>query len=118
MKEQRIKEDLFRMEKIKFKLIKGYVDDEQLWKLQKCLVCESVSFCDTKIPVERMERIGLREITVRRIQERHFFVKVPNEELMDILKQNDWSYLKEFFVSIEPWSENEVLKERVVWIEI
>lgn len=38
--------------------------------------------------------------------------------MMEILKQNDWAYLKEFFLSIEPWSEKKVTTERVDWIEI
>lgn len=31
--EQRIKKDMFRLEKIEETVIKGHVDDEQLWKL-------------------------------------------------------------------------------------
>ncbi|KAK5838818.1 hypothetical protein PVK06_007557 [Gossypium arboreum] len=32
---------------------------------------------------------------------------------MDALKQNDWGYLKECFISIEPWSEKRFVSERV-----
>ncbi|KAB2092159.1 hypothetical protein ES319_A02G009900v1 [Gossypium barbadense] len=30
----------------------------------------------------------------------------------------EWSYLKEFFINIEPWSERLVFSERITWIEV
>ncbi|KAH1040329.1 hypothetical protein J1N35_042072 [Gossypium stocksii] len=36
------------------KLIKGHVDDEQLWELQKCLVGETTTFCEMKSLTERI----------------------------------------------------------------
>ncbi|KAG8495881.1 hypothetical protein CXB51_007510 [Gossypium anomalum] len=45
---------------------------------------------------------------------------LPNrsKELMEILKQNDWAYMKEFFINIEPWSMKNIVSERVAWIDI
>lgn len=37
---------------------------------------------------------------------------------MEVLKQNDWVYLKECFITIEPWSEKIFVMERVMWIEV
>lgn len=37
---------------------------------------------------------------------------------MGLLKQTDWSYLNEFFVKIESWSEKLRLTERVAWIGV
>lgn len=85
------------MEKVEEIVVKGYVDDEQLCKFQKCLVCESTSICDSKRINERIAKMGLGEITVKRIQGRYFLIEVFDEELMDLLKQTKWSYLKEFF---------------------
>lgn len=45
-------------------------------------------------------------------------MEVPDEELTDLLKQTKWSYLSDFFVKIEPWSEKVRLMERVAWIEV
>ncbi|KAB2083826.1 hypothetical protein ES319_A05G294400v1 [Gossypium barbadense] len=33
-------------------------------------------------------------------------------------KQIEWSYLKDFFIKIEPWSEKLKINERVAWIEV
>ncbi|PPR86359.1 hypothetical protein GOBAR_AA34326 [Gossypium barbadense] len=62
--------------------------------------------------------MGLGDICVKRIQGNYFLIEILDEELFDILKQRDWSYLKELFISIEPWSEKTVFSEKVTWIEI
>ncbi|KAH1082650.1 hypothetical protein J1N35_022411 [Gossypium stocksii] len=49
---------------------------------------------------------------------RHFLVEIPDEELIEMLRQTEWSYLKEFFVKVEPWSEKLKIEERVSWIEV
>ncbi|KAH1055054.1 hypothetical protein J1N35_033119 [Gossypium stocksii] len=85
------------------RIIQGHVEDELLWNLQKCLVCESISVCDSKSLNDRLAKIGLEEIIVRRIQGRHFLVEIPDEELMEMLRQTEWSYLKDFFIKVEPW---------------
>ncbi|MBA0870965.1 hypothetical protein Goshw_019470 [Gossypium schwendimanii] len=43
---------------------------------------------------------------------------VVDEELFGIVKQNDWGYLREFFVSIKPWLEFTMVEERVAWIDV
>ncbi|PPS15473.1 hypothetical protein GOBAR_AA05112 [Gossypium barbadense] len=63
-------------------------------------------------------KIGLGEIIVRRIQGRHFLVEISDEELIELLRQTEWSYLKDFFIKIEPWLEKLKIKERVSWIEV
>ncbi|MBA0841008.1 hypothetical protein Goarm_003536, partial [Gossypium armourianum] len=35
-----------------------------------------------------------------------------DEELFEVLKQNDWVYLREFFIKIELWSETTMVEER------
>ncbi|MBA0843292.1 hypothetical protein Goarm_000494 [Gossypium armourianum] len=99
-------------------IVQGHVEEELLWNLQKCLVCASNSVCDSKSLNDRIANFGLGEIIVRRIQGRHFLVEIPDEELMDLLRQTEWSYLKDFFIKIEPWSEKLKIKERVTWIEV
>ncbi|TYH06052.1 hypothetical protein ES288_A08G127300v1, partial [Gossypium darwinii] len=47
-----------------------------------------------------------------------FLVEIPDEELMDLLRQTEWSYLKDFFIKIEPWSEKLMINERVTWIQV
>ncbi|KAH1114712.1 hypothetical protein J1N35_008090 [Gossypium stocksii] len=100
------------------KVVQGHIEEEHLWKLQKCLIGEVASFCETRIIEDRVARMGLGEISVKRIQGNFFLIEIPDEVLFDILKQRDWSYLKEFFISIIPWSKKFVYPERVTWIEI
>ncbi|PPR92572.1 hypothetical protein GOBAR_AA28098 [Gossypium barbadense] len=47
--------------------------------------------------------MGLGEICVKRIQRNYFLIELSDKEILDILEQREWSYLKEFFVNIEPW---------------
>lgn len=98
--------------------MKGFVNEEQLWRFQKCLVCEIATMSDARGINDRLAKFGLGEITTRRLQGRYFLVKIPDEELMDLLKQTNWSYLCEIFVKVDPWSEKLVLSERVSWIEV
>ncbi|PPD67330.1 hypothetical protein GOBAR_DD35792 [Gossypium barbadense] len=99
-------------------VVQGHVEDEQLWKLQKCLVGEVASFCELKSLVDKVARIGLGEIGVKRIQGNYFLIEIQDKELFEILKQREWSYWKEFFIKIKPWSERLVFSERVPWIEV
>ncbi|KAH1057721.1 hypothetical protein J1N35_035786 [Gossypium stocksii] len=100
------------------KVVQGHVEDEQLWKLQKCLVGEVASFCELKSLADRVPGMGLGDIRVKRIQGNHFLIEIPDDELFEILKQREWSYLKEFFIHIAPWSEKLVFTERVPRIEL
>ncbi|TYH95086.1 hypothetical protein ES332_A12G083300v1 [Gossypium tomentosum] len=107
--------------------VKGFVDEEcpnsgyykeQLWKLQRCLVGKVVTVCDLRSLAERLAKFGFGELIVKRIQGRFFLIEVPDEEYMEVLKQNDWAYLKECFITIEPWSDKRFVTEMVTWIEV
>ncbi|KAG8491579.1 hypothetical protein CXB51_014853 [Gossypium anomalum] len=99
-------------------VVQGHVEDELLWKYQKCLVGEVASFYELKSLADRITRMGLGDICVKRIQGNFFLIEIQDEELLEILKQREWSYLKEFFINIEPWSERLVFSERITWIEV
>lgn len=98
--------------------MKVHVKNEQLWKLQKYLVGKVVTFCETRSLTDRMERMELGEIRVKRIRGNHFFIKIPDDNLVETLKQKEWVYLKKFFISREPWFEMSVLLKKVSWIKI
>ncbi|KAG8479497.1 hypothetical protein CXB51_029285 [Gossypium anomalum] len=116
--ERSIEDESSARESNKIKVVQGHVEDELLWKLQKCLVGEVASFCETKSLAERIARMGLGKICVKRIRGNYFLIEILDEELLNILKQREWSYLKEFFIHIKLWSENMVFSERVTWTEI
>ncbi|KAA3482948.1 delta-cadinene synthase isozyme XC1 [Gossypium australe] len=44
--------------------------------------------------------------------------KCLDEELMYLLRQTKWSYLKDVFIKIEPWLKKLKINERVTWIEV
>ncbi|KAK5772249.1 hypothetical protein PVK06_048529 [Gossypium arboreum] len=100
------------------KVVVGHVENEQLWKLQRCLIGETTSFCNSYCLSERIAYMGLGELKVKRIQGRYFLIEVPDEELLEMLRQREWAYLKEFFINVEPWSEKFKVLERATWIEI
>ncbi|KAH1091798.1 hypothetical protein J1N35_019055 [Gossypium stocksii] len=52
------------------------------------------------------------------IQGRHFLVEIPDKELLEMLRKTEWSYLKDIFVKIEPWTEKLTIEERVSWIKV
>ncbi|KAK5786821.1 hypothetical protein PVK06_041467 [Gossypium arboreum] len=106
-----VENDNVRIEK-HFIAVQGHVEEEQLWKLQRCLVGETATCCDIKNLQERIVKAGLGEIRIRRIQGRFFLVDIPDDKLFGILKQNDWGYLREFFVLIEPSLEVTMVEER------
>ncbi|KAK5786932.1 hypothetical protein PVK06_041582 [Gossypium arboreum] len=110
--------DVSEKNRFQTRVVKGFVEEELLWKLQRCLVGESASICDSKNMAERLTKFGLREILVKRIQGRFFLIEVPDEEFMEVLKQNNWGYLKECFLLIEPWSEKSYVSNRVSWVEV
>ncbi|TYH93990.1 hypothetical protein ES332_A12G011100v1 [Gossypium tomentosum] len=97
---------------------RSFVEEELLWKLQSCVVGESATVCYLRSMADRLARFGLGEISVKRIQGRFFLLEVPDEEYMEVLKQNGWAYLKDYFITIEPWSEKRYVSERVTWIEV
>lgn len=67
-------------------VVHGYVEEEQLWKLQICVVGVTTTCCDIKDVQERIVRGGLGEIIIRRIQGRFFLIEISDEELVGILK--------------------------------
>ncbi|XP_017604350.1 uncharacterized protein LOC108451131 [Gossypium arboreum] len=82
------------------------------------LLGETQTLCNLNSLTERITNIGLGELIIKKIQGRYFLIEVPDEELMDILKQREWAYLKEFFIKVEPRTEKFQVSERAVWIEI
>ncbi|PPD71569.1 hypothetical protein GOBAR_DD31541 [Gossypium barbadense] len=61
--------------------VQGYVEDEQLWKLQRSMVGVTASCSDVKAIQEQLTKAGLGEIKIRKIQGRVFLIDIPDEEL-------------------------------------
>lgn len=68
------------------KVVIGYVENEQLWKLQRCLIGETMTFCNFSSLIERISCLGLGELKVKRIQGRYFLIEALDDELIEILR--------------------------------
>ncbi|PPS13576.1 hypothetical protein GOBAR_AA07007 [Gossypium barbadense] len=66
------------------RVVQGFVEEELLWKLQRCLVWESATVCDISSMAERLTKFGLGEISLKRIQGRFFLLEVLDERRNDM----------------------------------
>ncbi|KAK8699654.1 hypothetical protein V6N13_115737 [Hibiscus sabdariffa] len=81
--------------------ISGHVEEEELWKLKRCLVGTTTTVCSVKSIVDRLLSWGLGEIKIQRLGGKTFLISIDDEELFQMLEDLDWSYLKEFFVEVK-----------------
>ncbi|KAK8648245.1 hypothetical protein V6N13_129005 [Hibiscus sabdariffa] len=98
--------------------IKGYVEEEMLWKLQKCLIGYTAVEGDTTRLQDNLCRWGLGEIKIKKMAGRVFLLEIEDVDVYNSLKDSGWSYLKEVFTEVHPWSESFRSPERVVWLEM
>ncbi|KAK8665180.1 hypothetical protein V6N13_005354 [Hibiscus sabdariffa] len=97
--------------------ILGHVEEEALWKLNKCAIGKMATVCSSNSVEERLHGWGLGEINVKSMGGRWFLIEFKDQELFQFLKEQDWSYLKEVFSEVEPWTESFHLPERITWIQ-
>ncbi|KAK8560864.1 hypothetical protein V6N13_026299 [Hibiscus sabdariffa] len=101
-----------------YKRIQGHIEEETLYKLSKCLVGIMATICNTSRVEERLHDWGLGELVVKNRGGRRFLIEIKDHELFKILEEQNWSYLKEVFAEIEPWTEAYHLPERITWIQV
>ncbi|KAK8623004.1 hypothetical protein V6N13_117900 [Hibiscus sabdariffa] len=73
--------------------------------------------CCSNSVEERLHGWGLGEINVKSMGGCWFLIEFKDQELFEFLKEQDWSYLKEVFSEVEPWTESFHLPERITWIQ-
>ncbi|KAK8644214.1 hypothetical protein V6N13_123526 [Hibiscus sabdariffa] len=96
----------------------GHVEDEDMWKMRRCLAGEAATICSANSLEDRLRSWGLGEIKVQRMGGRMFLITIEDEELYTMMEDLEWSYLKEIFVEIYPWPENISIQRRVTWLEV
>ncbi|KAK8712688.1 hypothetical protein V6N13_147918 [Hibiscus sabdariffa] len=99
------------------KCVKGHIDNEELWKMRKCLVGEMKTVCTVSSLNDRLHNWGLGEIGVQRMGAKTFLLTIEDEDLFLLLEDLEWSYLKEIFSDIKPWTETVSCRERATWLE-
>ncbi|KAK8708209.1 hypothetical protein V6N13_059253 [Hibiscus sabdariffa] len=102
----------------KCKKVIGHVEEEELWKLQKCLVGETSMVCSVQYLAKRLEAWGLNGIKILRMGGKLFLLTFEDEDLYIMLEDLEWSYLKEIFCKIDVWSEKLKNPSRATWIEV
>ncbi|KAK8661836.1 hypothetical protein V6N13_091427 [Hibiscus sabdariffa] len=80
------------------KRISGHVEEEELWKLKRCLVGEMASICSVRSIDLRLQKWGLGEIRVQRMGSKLFLLSFEDDELYMMLEDLNWSYLREIFL--------------------
>ncbi|KAL4312316.1 hypothetical protein GQ457_01G010310 [Hibiscus cannabinus] len=103
---------------LQIRKIKGYVDNENLWKLGKCLVGMMATVCSTESVKDRLHRWGLGDTMVKSLGGQKFLLQIKDEELFKILEEQKWSLLEEVFIKIEYWFESLRTDIRITWVEI
>ncbi|KAK8714198.1 hypothetical protein V6N13_149392 [Hibiscus sabdariffa] len=105
-------------EKLRIKRISGHVESEDLWRLRRCLVGATETICSASSIHQRLADWGLGEINVQRLGAKDFLLTIEDEKLFLMLEDVNWSYLKEIFKEVVPWSEKVSYCERATWIEV
>ncbi|KAK8626681.1 hypothetical protein V6N13_134314 [Hibiscus sabdariffa] len=94
----------------------GHVVDEDLWKLQRCLVGEMANVCSVHSITLRLQEWGLNGIN--NSGGKTFLLSFEDDDLYIMLEDLDWSYLKEIFCKIEAWPEKLKRPHRATWVEV
>ncbi|KAK8636158.1 hypothetical protein V6N13_004866 [Hibiscus sabdariffa] len=100
------------------KRVLGHVVEEDLWKMKRCLVGEMSIVCGVATIMERLTSWGLGEIKVQRMGGNAFLLTLEDDELFTMLEDLDWSYLKEIFTKVEPWSKKMTIPACATWLEL
>ncbi|KAK8544318.1 hypothetical protein V6N13_100547 [Hibiscus sabdariffa] len=94
------------------KCIIGHIENKELWQLRKCLVGVMESICSVRNIHDKLLKWGLGDINVQRLGAKSFLLTILDVDLAEMLHDVDWSYLKEIFSEVMPWSEKLIFKER------
>ncbi|KAK8699926.1 hypothetical protein V6N13_018334 [Hibiscus sabdariffa] len=103
---------------MKRKRIPGYVEEEELLKMKRCLMGIMATVCSVRNIISRLSEWGMEEIKVQRLGGKIYLLTIEDDELYMMLEDLDWSYLKEIFCEVSPWSESLNHLERATWLEI
>ncbi|XVF34829.1 hypothetical protein REPUB_Repub18cG0092000 [Reevesia pubescens] len=61
---------------------------------------------------------GIFDILVKKMFGKQFLIEFEDVEVRNTMEQSNWSWLKEWFVEIEPWTMYTYTKYRTTWVTI
>ncbi|KAK8697520.1 hypothetical protein V6N13_113665 [Hibiscus sabdariffa] len=106
------------MATLDLKRITGFIEEEALFKLNKCAVGTMASVCNTSFVEDKLSNWGFGELSIKSLGGRWFLIEFKDQGLFDFLKEQNWSYLLEVFQEVEHWSETYRIPERITWLQI
>ncbi|KAK8675583.1 hypothetical protein V6N13_033649 [Hibiscus sabdariffa] len=112
--ESRIKEVINQ----KIRKVLGHIEEEDLRKLKRCLVGESSTWVSISIIQNKLIKRGLGDIKVQRLGGNLYLLSFEDDDLFLMLKELNWSHLKEIFSNVMPWSEDIRGVDRFVWLVV
>ncbi|KAK8618137.1 hypothetical protein V6N13_116008 [Hibiscus sabdariffa] len=100
------------------KILTGHVDEEELWKLKRCLVGQRETLYSFKNNISRLQEWGFGEIKVQRFGGKSFLLIVEYDKLFSMLEDLNWSFLEEIFNRVFTWLDSMDQPARATWLEI
>ncbi|KAK8695492.1 hypothetical protein V6N13_000651 [Hibiscus sabdariffa] len=85
--------DLSSPTRMKQKHITDHIEEEDLWKMRKCLVGEMATICSVSNINNRLQNWGTGDIKVQRMVAKTFLLTIDDEDLYLLLEDLQWSYL-------------------------
>ncbi|XVF28563.1 hypothetical protein REPUB_Repub15cG0040600 [Reevesia pubescens] len=98
-----------------YKSCSGVIEEEALHSLESCVIGVERDY-ETNTLLENFRINGVSEVSLKKISGRQFLIMFEDKEFMSAMEEQQWCWLKEWFVEITLWSENFSLKFRVTWI--
>ncbi|KAK8607831.1 hypothetical protein V6N13_023281 [Hibiscus sabdariffa] len=71
-----------------------------------------------KVRTRVSTEVDIGDINVQRLGAKMYLLTIMDEELSQLLEDVNWSYLKEIFDDVIPWSEKTSYSEIATWLEI
>ncbi|KAK8633341.1 hypothetical protein V6N13_014187 [Hibiscus sabdariffa] len=90
----------------KIRKVLGHIEEADLRKLKRCLVGESSTGVSISIIQNKLIKRGLGDIKVQRLGGKLYLLSFEDDDLFLVLKELNWSHLKEIFSNVMPWSED------------
>ncbi|XVF07730.1 hypothetical protein REPUB_Repub06bG0165000 [Reevesia pubescens] len=96
----------------------GVVDEEAIHKLENCLVGVARDYYETGSLMENFRMSGVFDVSVKKISGRQFLIEFEDIDLRNKMEEQNWTWLKEWFVELENWSVFSYAKYRTTWLTI
>ncbi|XVF11447.1 hypothetical protein REPUB_Repub08aG0028400 [Reevesia pubescens] len=92
------------------------IENESLHLLDNYVIGVARVFYEAHTLIENFKISEVSSIYAKKISGRQFLIHFKDKQKTKVMKSQHWSWLKEWFNDIFPWTESFSLKYRVTWI--